>query len=135
MSKTKNNNAGTFSIIFLIATTTIMLIAVAVAAAGLLSPQQQQATAQQSSLKSTIEKKFAFTMPGLSTPISNVTVVHESPMTVVLDASQFNTDSLWQAVDMVKARGYATDQIMNYISSSSSVSGPIYHWIVFMSRK
>jgi hypothetical protein len=42
-------------------------------------------------------------------PLLNVTVIYESPETVILGASEFNTNPLWQAMDIAKERGYTLD--------------------------
>jgi hypothetical protein len=74
-------------------------------------------------------------VPGLSKqPVSNVTVIYESPKTVISDASEFDTNPLWQAMDIAKERGYKLDQVYNYISSTTDAEA-IHHWTLFMSHK
>jgi hypothetical protein len=102
-------------------------------------PATMTAAQQQPSLKSLIEKKFTSQSDNLGNPNlvnPNVTVAHESPHTIILDTVNSNAASLWQAMDMVKDRGYTADQIMTYVSRpTSSAEEPQSHWIIFMSKK
>jgi len=93
---------------------------------------QTLAQEQQQNLSKVIEQKFAFNFSmgnGPPVTISNVTVVYESPKTVILDATEFNTNPLWQAIDIAKDRGYIMDQVMTYLGSQD-----VSHWLIFMSR-
>lgn len=78
-------------------------------------------------LTSTLDNKFSF----------GVTVVYESPHTVILTGkTEFSTD-LWQALDIVKGLGFKIDAVTQVTEESSAIGNtryltPVY--TIFLSK-
>jgi hypothetical protein len=114
-------------------TTAMTLSFVAVVFVIVAITEQQPAKAQTTTTTPTVNFTQLFKQKFTGTSVVDVTVVYQSPATVVLEGNAISmilesNQNLWKAVDLVKERGFTIDSVVT--SGVSTEGNPLVYHII-----